>query len=172
MFRSDLDCQLYELARERERALVVGVVDGSADIGPDMEHAVQPMVIGKLRGMACESTTLPSTDRIPVPPLPRPGPSYFQSTDTLKKWDELDADSKKLFIRQANVYGAFLAYTDHEIGRVIQEVEAEGKLDNTLIIYISGDNGASPEGTVNGLYNEFSVVNAASTQMHLPPVRS
>ncbi len=48
---------------------------------------------------------------------------------------------KKLFIRQADVYGAYLAYTDHEIGRVIQAVEDMGKLDNTLIIYISGDNG-------------------------------
>jgi hypothetical protein len=78
--------------------------------------------------------------------------------DALKKWDELDDESKKLFIRQADVYAAYLAYTDHEIGRVVQEVEDEGKLDNTLIIYISGDNGASPEGTVNGLYNEFAVV--------------
>jgi arylsulfatase A-like enzyme len=78
--------------------------------------------------------------------------------DTLKKWDELDDESKKLFIRQADVYAAYLAYTDYEIGRVVQEVEDEGKLDNTLIIYISGDNGASPEGTVNGLYSEFAVL--------------
>ena len=60
------------------------------------------------------------------------------------------ADAKKLYIRQAEVYAAFLAYTDHEIGRVIQAVEDAGKLDNTLIIYISGDNGPSPEGTLNG----------------------
>ena len=50
---------------------------------------------------------------------------------------------------------AYLAYTDHEIGRVIQEVENEGKLDNTLIIYISGDNGASAEGTPTGTFNEI-----------------
>ena len=48
--------------------------------------------------------------------------------------------------RQADVYGAYLAYTDHEIGRVIQAVEDLGELDNTLIIYIAGDNGASAEG--------------------------
>jgi arylsulfatase A-like enzyme len=78
--------------------------------------------------------------------------------DTLKKWNELDDESKKLFIRQADVYAAYLAYTDYEIGRVVQEVEDEGKLDNTLIIYISGDNGASPEGTVNGLYSEYAVI--------------
>ena len=62
--------------------------------------------------------------------------------DLLKKWDTLTAEEKKLFIRQADVYAAYLAYTDHEIGRVIQAVEDMGKLDNTLIIYISGDNGA------------------------------
>ena len=54
-----------------------------------------------------------------------------------------------MFIRQVDVYAAYLAYTDHEIGRVIQAVEDMGKLDNTLIIYISGDNGASAEGTLD-----------------------
>ena len=69
--------------------------------------------------------------------------------DLLKKSDTLNDEEKKLFIRQANVYAAYLAYTDHEIGRVIQAVADMGKLDNTLIIYISGDNGASAEGSPN-----------------------
>jgi len=77
----------------------------------------------------------------------------------LPEWDSLDDEAKKLYIRQADVYAAYLAYTDYEIGRVIQAVEDAGKLDNTLIIYISGDNGASPEGTLNGLYSEFAVLN-------------
>jgi len=72
----------------------------------------------------------------------------------LKRWQTLTAEEKKLFIRQAEVYAAYLMYTDHEIGRVIQEVEREGKLDNTLIIYISGDNGASAEGSPNGTPSE------------------
>ena len=71
----------------------------------------------------------------------------------LKLWDTTD-EEKKLYIRQANVYAAFLAYTDHEIGRVIQAVEDMGKLDDTLIIYISGDNGASAEGSPNGTPSE------------------
>ena len=66
---------------------------------------------------------------------------------------------KKLFIKQADVYGAYLAYTDYEIGRVIQAVEDLGQLDNTLIIYISGDNGASAEGMINGTPNEFTTFN-------------
>ncbi len=72
----------------------------------------------------------------------------------LQKWDTLTPDEKKLFIRQAEVYAAYLMYTDAEIGRVISEVEREGKLDNTLIIYISGDNGASAEGSPNGTPSE------------------
>jgi arylsulfatase len=79
--------------------------------------------------------------------------------DVLKEWDTLGADEKKMFIRQADVYAAYLAYTDHEIGRVIQAVEDMGKLDNTLIIYISGDNGSSAEGSPNGTPNEVAQFN-------------
>ena len=74
--------------------------------------------------------------------------------DLLKSWDKLTDLEKKLFIRQADVYAAYLAYTDHEIGRVVQAVEDMGKLDNTLFIYISGDNGNSAEGSVTGTPNE------------------
>jgi arylsulfatase A-like enzyme len=79
----------------------------------------------------------------------------------LANWDTLSADEKKLFIRQADVYAAYLAYTDAEIGRVIQAIQDMGKLDNTLIIYISGDNGASAEGTMNGTPNEIASLNGA-----------
>ena len=77
----------------------------------------------------------------------------------LKRWESLNDEEKKLFIRQANVYAAYLAYTDHEIGRVIQKVEDMGQLDNTLIIYISGDNGASAEGSPNGTPSEVMQFN-------------
>jgi arylsulfatase A-like enzyme len=70
--------------------------------------------------------------------------------DDLPKWEMLSSDEKKLFARQAEVFAAYVAYTDHEIGRVIQAVEDMGKLDNTLIIYISGDNGTSAEGSTVG----------------------
>jgi arylsulfatase len=79
--------------------------------------------------------------------------------DVLKKWEALSGDEKKLFARQAEVFGAYVAYTDHEIGRVIQEVEDMGKLDNTLIIYISGDNGTSAEGTELGTPNQYTAYN-------------
>jgi arylsulfatase A-like enzyme len=79
--------------------------------------------------------------------------------DGLPQWDTLSPEAKKLYVREADVYAAYLAYTDHEIGRVVQAIEDTGKLDNTLIIYISGDNGSSPEGTLHGLYSEFAVLN-------------
>ena len=79
--------------------------------------------------------------------------------DLLKDWDQLTADEKKMFIRQVDVFAAYVAYTDHEIGRVIQAVEDMGKLDNTLIIYINGDNGTSAEGTLLGTPNEVAMFN-------------
>jgi len=74
----------------------------------------------------------------------------------LKDWDQCTDLEKKLFIRQVEVYAAYLAYADNEIGRVIQTVEDMGKLDNTLIIYISGDNGSSAEGSLVGTPNEVA----------------
>ncbi|MFN3889638.1 MAG: arylsulfatase [Beijerinckiaceae bacterium] len=90
--------------------------------------------------------------------------------DMLKRWTDLTDVEKKLFIRQANVYAAYLAYTDHEIGRVIAEVERLGQLDNTLIIYISGDNGSSSEGSVNGTPNEVMYFNgiALTAEQQMP----
>jgi arylsulfatase A-like enzyme len=79
--------------------------------------------------------------------------------DILPEWDSLPDDSKKLFSHQADVFAAYVAYTDHEIGRVIQAVEDMGKLDNTLIIYISGDNGTSAEGSLVGTPNQMTVYN-------------
>ena len=81
-------------------------------------------------------------------------------SDILKNWEQLTDVEKKLFIRQAEVYAAYLAYADHEIGRVVQAVEDMGKLDNTLIIYISGDNGASAEGSQTGTPDELLMFNS------------
>ncbi len=82
--------------------------------------------------------------------------------DSLPKWDTLNADEKKLFIKQADVFAAYVAYTDHEIGRVIQQVEDMGKLDNTLIIYITGDNGTSAEGSTIGTPFDLAAIQAVN----------
>jgi arylsulfatase A-like enzyme len=75
--------------------------------------------------------------------------------DSLPKWDTLDAESKKLFAHQAEVFAAYVAYNDSETGRVIQAIADMGKLDNTLIIYIEGDNGTSAEGSTIGTPSEL-----------------
>jgi arylsulfatase A-like enzyme len=79
--------------------------------------------------------------------------------DELPKWDSLSQVKKKIVIRQADVFAAYTAYNDHEIGRVIQAVEDMGKLDNTLVIYINGDNGTSSEGTMMGTPNWMAAAN-------------
>ncbi len=79
--------------------------------------------------------------------------------DSIPKWDSLSLAYKKLFERQAETFAGYAAYTDNEINRVIQEVADMGKLDNTLIIYICGDNGTSPEGTLTGAFNQLTAYN-------------
>jgi arylsulfatase A-like enzyme len=83
--------------------------------------------------------------------------------DVLPKWDSLSLVQKKLYAHEAEVFAAYAAYTDHEIGRVIQQVQDMGKLDNTLIIYISGDNGTSAEGTLEGTFNQMTAYNGILT---------
>jgi arylsulfatase A-like enzyme len=80
-------------------------------------------------------------------------------TDLLKKWDDLTDLEQKLFIKQVEIFAAYAAYNDHEIGRVIQTIEDMGKLDNTLVIYINGDNGTSAEGGPVGTPNEAAFFN-------------
>ena len=85
--------------------------------------------------------------------------------DLLKEWDQCTPAEKTMFIRQADVFAAYWAYSDHEIGRLIQHVEDMGKLDNTLIIYIAGDNGNSAEGTLVGTPNEVASLNGVNPPM-------
>ena len=76
----------------------------------------------------------------------------------LPAWDLLDARHKELFSRMAEIYAAFLAYDDFNIGRVIDSLKQEGVADNTLVIFIEGDNGSSAEGTLQGTANEIAVI--------------
>src|SRR6266404_3636746 len=98
-----------------------------------------------------------------IPPetqlTPWPDGQDIYAGASLPRWDSLSAIQKKLYARQAEVFAAYAAYTDHEIGRVIQAIEDMGKLDNTLIIYIYGDNGTSSEGTLAGTPNELTAYN-------------
>ena len=77
----------------------------------------------------------------------------------IKDWDKLTPDEHRLYARQMEVYAAFAAHTDHEIGRVVKAIEDMGELDNTMILYLVGDNGASAEGGMFGMFNEMTYFN-------------
>lgn len=77
-------------------------------------------------------------------------------------WDDMAADLKPVLARQMEIYAGFLEQTDHEVGRVIDAIDDLGVLDDTLIFYIIGDNGASAEGTPNGCFNEMTTLNGLS----------
>lgn len=80
----------------------------------------------------------------------------------IKDWDALTENEHKLFTRQAEVFAGFLEQTDHEIGRLVTAIEDMGELDNTLFIYIAGDNGTSGEGGAVGMYNEMTYFNGVT----------
>jgi arylsulfatase A-like enzyme len=74
-------------------------------------------------------------------------------------WESLDPDQKKVYAHMMEVYAAALSYCDNQMGRILDAIDEMGQTDNTLVIYIQGDNGASAEGTEQGLLNEMSVFN-------------
>ncbi|MGZ3528937.1 MAG: arylsulfatase [Vulcanimicrobiaceae bacterium] len=85
--------------------------------------------------------------------------------DAFPAWDSLSPEDKALYSRQMEVYAGYQENADYNVGRVVQAIEDIGILDDTLIIYILGDNGSSMEGTVTGCFNELTVLNGVP----LPP---
>ncbi|MBV8440634.1 MAG: arylsulfatase, partial [Hyphomicrobiales bacterium] len=90
-----------------------------------------------------------------------PKPSF------IKDWDSLTDDEKRLFARQMEIFAGFGEYADAEIGRLIATIRDTGQLDNTLVFYIVGDNGASAEGGANGVFNELSYLNGVAEPLSL-----
>ena len=80
-------------------------------------------------------------------------------------WSSLTAEQKKVYARMMEVYAGFLEQTDHNAGRVIEAIEEAGELDNTLVLYIVGDNGASAEGSAQGLLNEMTFFNGVKEDL-------
>lgn len=79
--------------------------------------------------------------------------------EAIKNWESLSADEKKLFTRQAETFAGYLDMADHEIGRLVKAVDESGQADNTMIIFVYGDNGSSAEGGMNGMYSEMTYFN-------------
>jgi arylsulfatase len=125
-------------------------------------HQVPKEWIAKYHGRfdkgwdALREETLARQKRIGVVP---PETKLAPKPQMIKDWAALSPDEKKLFARQMEVYAGFGEYTDTEVGRLVEAIAATGQLDNTLIFYIVGDNGASAEGGMNGLFNENTYFN-------------
>lgn len=85
--------------------------------------------------------------------------------DAIPAWDTLDPVRKKVFARQMEVFAGFAEHTDHEVGRLVDALEETGQLDNTLFIYIVGDNGSSAEGGPDGAFNEILALNGVVTDI-------
>ena len=84
--------------------------------------------------------------------------------DLFDAWDSLDDASKKLYTRQMEVYAGFMDNADWNVGRLLDAVEEMGDLDDTLVIYVWGDNGASLEGTTTGSFNEMTFLNGVDIE--------
>ncbi|GAB5495002.1 MAG: arylsulfatase [Phycisphaerales bacterium] len=93
-----------------------------------------------------------------VPPNTR----LTERIEDIEAWDSLSGDQKRLFARQMEVFAAQMEYVDHQIGRVLDELERVGELESTLI-FVTADNGASGEGGLNGTFNETYVLNGLQT---------
>ena len=76
--------------------------------------------------------------------------------DSIPAWDDQSEDAKKVYTRLMENYAAYMAYTDYQVGRLIDSLAASGQLDNTLVIYVVGDNGASAEGGLEGTFSEVA----------------
>lgn len=87
------------------------------------------------------------------------GTKLAPKPEAIPAWESLTADQKKLFTKQAEVFAGFLDMTDHEIGRLLDAVDATGQADNTMIIFVYGDNGTSAEGGANGMFSEMTYFN-------------
>lgn len=83
--------------------------------------------------------------------------------DEIPAWDQMPAALKPILMREMEVYAGFLEHTDHHVGRLLDTLKELEVLDDTLVYYIFGDNGASAEGTPNGCFNEVAVLNGMST---------
>ena len=99
-----------------------------------------------------------------------PGTTLAETAETIPAWDSLSENEKRIYARQAEVFAAFAEYTDFEVGRLVDAIADLGELDDTLVIYISGDNGTSAEGLQTGNWNWGNMLNgrAETVEDQLP----
>jgi arylsulfatase A-like enzyme len=117
-------------------------------------------------GLLPEDTELSGINPHGEPAVTGPDGQPWPMLDTVRPWDSLSSDEKRLFARMAEVFAGYVEYTDDQVGRVIDFLESSGELDNTIIVVVS-DNGASGEGGPNGTFNEWRFFNGIPTPTEL-----
>jgi arylsulfatase A-like enzyme len=91
-----------------------------------------------------------------------PDAELTERPEEIPAWDDMPEELKPVLARQMEVYAGFLEHTDHQVGRLVDAIDELGVLDDTLVYYVIGDNGASAEGTLNGTFNELLTLNGLS----------
>jgi arylsulfatase len=109
-------------------------------------------------GLLPEGTQLSPINPHGEPGRTGPDGQPWPQLDTVRPWDTLNDDEKRMFVRMAEVFAGYISYYDDQLGRVLDYLEESGQFDNTLVIVVS-DNGASGEGGPNGSFNEWRFFN-------------
>ncbi|MCH2107803.1 MAG: arylsulfatase [Polyangiaceae bacterium] len=93
------------------------------------------------------------------------GTELAKTADSIRPWESLTDEERRMFARQAEVFAGYAEHTDYEVGRLLDAVDGLGETENTLVIYISGDNGTSPEGNQTGNWNWGNMLNGREETM-------
>ena len=109
-------------------------------------------------GLLPEHTVLSTINPHGGPERTSPDGKPWPLLDTVRPWDSLTDDERRMFVRMAEVFAGYIEYNDFQLGKVLDELERTGELDNTIIVVVS-DNGASGEGGPNGSFNEWRFFN-------------
>lgn len=127
-------------------------------------EAIRPGILRRQKelGLLPEATELSAINPHGEPAATGPDGQPWPVLDTVRPWDSLSADERRLFARMAEVFAGYVSYTDDQLGRVIDFLEASGELDNTVIVAVS-DNGGSGEGGPDGTFNEWRFFNGLPT---------
>ncbi len=158
MTNKAIDWVKYQEALTPDRPFFIYFAPGATHA----PHHVPQEWIDKYKGKfdqgwdALRQETLARQIKLGVVP---PGTKLAPKPAAIKDWDKLTPDEKKLFARQMEIYAAYAEYADAEIGRLVDAIRETGQFDNTLVIYILGDNGTSAEGGANGMFNEMTYFN-------------
>jgi arylsulfatase A-like enzyme len=134
----------------------------------DGYEAIRDQILARQKelGLLPDDTELSGINPHGEPGATGPDGQPWPLLDTVRPWESLSDDEKRLFIRMAEVFAGYVEYTDDQVGRVMDFLESSGQLDNTIVVVVS-DNGASGEGGPNGTFNEWRFFNGVPTPTEL-----